>query len=43
MFCAGPMQMSLTHYAADIGAAYLMVPVITTGLGAAAHAAASAR
>jgi hypothetical protein len=36
MFCAGPMKMSLAQYAEDIGAAYLMVPIITTGLGAAA-------
>ena len=43
MFCAGPMQMSLVQYAADIGTAYLMVPVITTGLGVAARAAARAR
>ena len=39
MFCAGPMQMSLTRYAADIGTAYLMVPVVTTGLGVAARTA----
>ena len=36
MFCAGPMHMSLAQYATDIGAAYLMVPVITLGIGAAA-------
>ena len=36
MFCAGPMKMPPAQYAADIGAAYLMVPVITTGIGAAA-------
>jgi hypothetical protein len=30
------MKMSLAAYAMDIGAAYLMIPVITVGLGIAA-------
>ena len=34
MFSGGPMKMSLPQYASDIGAAYLMIPVITTGLAA---------
>jgi uncharacterized membrane protein YpjA len=38
MFSGGPMKMSLANYATDIGVAYLMVPVITTALGAAARA-----
>jgi len=28
-----PMQMSLTNYLADIGVTYLMIPVITIGMG----------
>jgi hypothetical protein len=43
MFSGGPMKMSLAHYATDIGVAYLMVPVITTALGAAAGARRRAR
>lgn len=35
MLLGGPMQMSLAGYAADIGATYLMIPVITAGVGAA--------
>jgi hypothetical protein len=35
MFSGGPMKMTFTQYAGDIGAAYLMIPVVTTGLGAA--------
>lgn len=35
MFSGGPMKMSLDRYAADIGTAYLMIPAITIGLGAA--------
>jgi hypothetical protein len=31
---AGPMQTTLGDYLADIGVTYLMIPVITTGLGA---------
>ena len=38
MFVAGPMQMSLVQYAADIGTAYLMIPAITIGLGVARSA-----
>ena len=33
MFSGGPMKMTLPQYAADIGSAYLMIPVVTTGLG----------
>jgi hypothetical protein len=36
MFSSGPMKMSLAEYAMDIGAAYLMIPAITVGLGIAA-------
>ena len=36
MFSQGPMKMSFHQYAAEIGPAYLIIPVITTGLGAAA-------
>ena len=36
MFSSGPMQMSLEQYVADIGVTYLMIPVITIGLGLAA-------
>lgn len=32
----GPMQMTWGDYLADIGVTYLMIPVITTGLGMAA-------
>ena len=39
MFSRGPMKMSLQQYAAEIGPAYLIIPVITTGLGAAAASA----
>ncbi len=38
MFSTGPMKMSLGRYFADIGIAYLMIPVITTGLGFVARA-----
>ena len=37
MFSGGPMKMSFDQYASDIGAAYFMIPFITTGLGAAAR------
>ena len=37
MFSGGPMKMSFAQYAGDIGAAYLVIPVITAGLGAAAR------
>ena len=33
MFSSGPMKMPLAQYATDIAAAYLMLPVITTGIG----------
>jgi hypothetical protein len=36
MFSSGPMKMSLGQYAMDIGAAYLAIPAITVGVGAAA-------
>ena len=36
MFSSGPMKMTLAQYAGDIGTAYLMIPVVTAGLGAAA-------
>ena len=35
MFSGGPMKTTFTQYAGDIGAAYLMIPVVTTGIGAA--------
>ena len=37
MFSGGPMKMSLGQYVGDIAAAYLMIPVITIGLGQAAN------
>ena len=36
MFSGGPMKMSLSDYAMDIGLAYLAIPAITIGLGCAA-------
>jgi hypothetical protein len=42
MFSAGPMEMSLAEYMADIGLTYVMIPVITTGLGLAYQRARSA-
>jgi hypothetical protein len=42
MFSSGPMQMPLRQYLHEIAGAYLVIPVITMGLGAAAaraHAA----
>src|SRR5678815_606413 len=33
MFSSGPMKMALGQYIMDIGSAYLMIPVITVGLG----------
>jgi uncharacterized membrane protein YpjA len=38
MFSGGPMKMSLAQYATEIAPAYLMIPVITIGLGHAAKA-----
>jgi len=43
MFSGGPMQMSFAEYMADIGIAYLMIPVITIGLSVAATTGASRR
>lgn len=34
MLLGGPMQMTLWEYVADIGVTYLMIPVITIGMGA---------
>jgi hypothetical protein len=36
MFSSGPMKMSLSQYASDIGIAYLAIPALTIGLGLAA-------
>jgi hypothetical protein len=36
MFSGGPMKMSFSQYAGDIGVAYLAIPAITIGLGIAA-------
>ncbi len=33
MLSPSPMQMSLSEYVADIGLTYLLIPVITTGIG----------
>src|SRR3989338_993505 len=33
MFSWGPMKMSLANYIKDIGVTYLLIPVITTGIG----------
>lgn len=33
MFSWGPMKMSISDYLEDIGLTYLMMPIITTGLG----------
>ena len=33
LFSWGPMKMSFTDYMKDIGITYLMMPVITTGMG----------
>jgi hypothetical protein len=33
MLFGGPMRMTLGQYLADIGVTYLMIPVITTGIG----------
>jgi len=35
MLLGGPMQMTLWEYVADIGVTYLMIPVITVGMGVA--------
>jgi len=35
MLFGGPMKMTIGQYMADIGVAYLMIPVITLGIGAA--------
>lgn len=39
MFSGGPMKMSLHQYAGDIAVAYVMIPVITIGLGLAKRSA----
>ncbi len=39
MLLGGPMQMSVSQYVADIGVTYLMIPVITLGLGLVRHRA----
>jgi hypothetical protein len=36
MLLGGPMQMTVTDYFADIGVTYLLIPIITVGIGAAA-------
>ena len=36
LFLTGPINMRLVDYLADVGLAYVMIPVITTGLAAAA-------
>jgi hypothetical protein len=43
MFSAGPMRMSLQQYLNEIAGAYLMIPLITVGLAAAAAQATRAR
>jgi len=35
LFSWGPMKMTLADYVKDIGLTYLMIPIITTGMGAA--------
>jgi hypothetical protein len=37
MFMQGPMKMALIDYLKDIGVTYLMIPVITYGIGKAAE------
>jgi len=34
MLSPSPMQMSLADYVGDIGVTYLLIPVVTTGIGA---------
>lgn len=41
MFSSGPMKMSLAQYMNEIAGAYLIIPLITIGLGAAAARAAN--
>lgn len=43
MLLGGPMQMTIAEYVADIGVTYLMIPIITTGLGMARDRAAASR
>ena len=33
MLSPSPMQMSLGEYVSDIGATYLLIPIITSGMG----------
>lgn len=42
LMMTGPMQMTLLEYAADIGLAYVIIPVITIGIGLARGQAAVA-
>ena len=42
MLSGGPMQMTLAEYVADIGVTYLLIPVVTVGLGMVIRAEASA-
>lgn len=37
LFSSGPMEMTLVDYVADIGLTYVMIPMITGGLGLAAQ------
>jgi uncharacterized membrane protein YpjA len=43
MFGYGPMKISLAQYVMDIGVTYLMIPVITLGLGTVATAVTEGR
>jgi hypothetical protein len=42
MFMQGPMQMAFSDYVKDIGVTYLLIPVITFGIGSAAQRTAKA-
>ncbi len=42
MLSGGPMQMTLAEYVADIGVTYLLIPVVTVGLGMSIRPEASA-
>lgn len=42
LMLSGPIQMTLAEYAADIGLTYVIVPVITIGIGVARNQAAVA-
>ena len=43
LFSAGPMKMSLVEYLADIGLTYVIIPVVTLGLGMASGRSMAAR